>query len=513
MKSTLAKALIIVALALSPAVYYPAVAAASVDVRGKMTDQAITDTVDRELKFALAVPSSRIDVATVEGIVTLSGTVHSLLEKERAVRIAETVRGVRSIVDRLGVVPVIRSNEEIRRDVENALLADPVTEAYEVKTIVDGSSVTLTGTVDSWREKSLAARVASGVRGLAKVENRIEVKPAEKRNDEEIKVEIEKGLRWNRFVDDSLIVVEVKDGHVDLSGTVGSAAEKRLATAEAWTSGVLSVDPSKLDVSLWAREEKLRTGKYLPKSDDLIKKAVEDALLLDPRVSSFGIAVAVDDGSVSLRGRVDHLKAKRLAGQAARNTVGVWDVHNVIKVRPQAEDVADKQIAQRVSEALDRDPYVDRYEITSSVRNGTVYLFGSVDSQFERAQAEEVASGITGATEVRNNLTVFDNHPLTYNPYVYDWYPYDYSWYVYDDVRVTRKGDETILKDIDSELWWSPFVDADEVNVSVDDGVATLEGTVDTWSERLSAAENAFEGGAIKVINRLEVKFGPKDAT
>jgi osmotically-inducible protein OsmY len=108
---------------------------------------------------------------------------------------------------------------------------------------------------------------------------------------------------------------------------------------------------------------------------------------------------------------------------------------------------------------------------------------------------------------------VFDNHPLTYNPYVYDWYPYDYSWYVYDDVRVTRKGDETILKDIDSELWWSPFVDADEVNVSVDDGVATLEGTVDTWSERLSAAENAFEGGAIKVINRLEVKFGPKDAT
>jgi hypothetical protein len=34
--------------------------------------------------------------------------------------------------------------------------------------------------------------------------------------------------------------------------------------------------------------------------------------------------------------------------------------------------------------------------------------------------------------------------------------------------------------------------------------------TVDTWSERLSAAENAFEGGAIKVINRLDVSFGPR---
>jgi osmotically-inducible protein OsmY len=44
-------------------------------------------------------------------------------------------------------------------------------------------------------------------------------------------------------------------------------------------------------------------------------------------------------------------------------------------------------------------------------------------------------------------------------------------------------------------LWWSPFVDSDDVNVTVDDGVVTLTGAVDSWSEYNAAANNAYEGG------------------
>jgi hypothetical protein len=44
--------------------------------------------------------------------------------------------------------------------------------------------------------------------------------------------------------------------------------------------------------------------------------------------------------------------------------------------------------------------------------------------------------------------------------------------------------------------------------VNVTDGVARLEGTVDSWSERAAATENAYEGGAVWVDNDLRVAAG-----
>ncbi len=47
----------------------------------------------------------------------------------------------------------------------------------------------------------------------------------------------------------------------------------------------------------------------------------------------------------------------------------------------------------------------------------------------------------------------------------------------------------------------------DKVTVNVNDGTATLTGTVDSWSERSKAAENAIEGCAVKAINKLDAKY------
>jgi osmotically-inducible protein OsmY len=54
-------------------------------------------------------------------------------------------------------------------------------------------------------------------------------------------------------------------------------------------------------------------------------------------------------------------------------------------------------------------------------------------------------------------------------------------------------------------MFWSPFVDANQVRVKVDAGIATLEGKVDDYAEMHAAVENAFEGGATRVDNRLRV--------
>jgi osmotically-inducible protein OsmY len=48
-------------------------------------------------------------------------------------------------------------------------------------------------------------------------------------------------------------------------------------------------------------------------------------------------------------------------------------------------------------------------------------------------------------------------------------------------------------------------VDSDAITVIVEDGVVILKGTVDSWSEYAAAREDAYEGGALRVINDLRV--------
>ncbi len=473
-------------------------------VEKTFTDLQITDAVEDEFLFDQAIPLNEIDVKTDSGIVRLTGTVDNILAKDRATRLAETVKGVKSVVNRIKVVPsVIRSDTAIQKDVENALLMDRATESYEVDAKVKGNVVTLTGRVQSWQEKQLAEKVAKGVRGVTEVKNQIGIEYESDRPDMEIQPEIKKILRWDALVDDALIDVKVNDGNVKLTGTVGSAAEKTHATWDAWVTGVKSVDNSGLKVAKWARDEDLRKNKYTVKSDEAIENAIELAFLYDPRVFSFNVDADVDGGVATLRGKVDNLKAKRAATRDARNTVGVISVRNRIRVRPASP--TDAEIAQNVRDALKRDPFVDRYEISVTVIDGTAYLYGTVDTYFEKGQADDVASEIYGVTEVDNNLNVDAPEPLVYDPYVTPYYPYYYDWYDYEPYY-TFMTDSEIKEEINDEMWWSPFVDSDEVNVTVDDGVATLTGTVDSWSESQSAVENAYEGGATWVNNKLQIE-------
>lgn len=470
-----------------------------------LTDQAISDQIYDELAFAPGVVSTKVDVSTSNGIVTLTGTVNNILAKERAARIAETVKGVRAVVNRVEVSPsATRADAQIRMDIESALLEDPATEFYEITTTVDNGEVTLTGTVDSYQERELAKTVAKGVRGVTAIKDEIDVDYTTDRLDSEIKNEIKQTLRWNAYVDNYLINVSVNDGKVALSGTVGSASEKRLAKADAWVAGVTSVDTSKLSVEGWARDDKLRGDKYVIKSEDELREAVKDALLHDPRVMSFNVDVDVVGRMVTLRGEVDNLKAKRAAEQDAKNTVGVSYVDNRLKVWLDMWP-DDSKVAGDIRNALRRDPHVERFEVTVTVIDGTAHLYGTVDSYFEKNRADDVASRVTGVLDVENHLLVDYDAAYIYDPYVDD--------YISDDElidyerRAPLKTDSQIKSSIESELAWSPFVDSDAVTVTVDDGVATLTGTVDTWGESRSATENAYEGGATLVDNDLVVNF------
>jgi osmotically-inducible protein OsmY len=376
---------------------------------------------------------------------------------------------------------------------------------------VKDQEVTLTGTVESWGERTLAGRVAKQVDGVQDLANRIAVRIAMQRPDAEIAAEIEEILAWDVLVDDDLIEVAVDDGGVTLSGQVGSLAEKSRAINQSWVAGVKSVAAEELEVSGWARDPRFRKQKYarLDKPDADVAKAVRDALARDPRVLGQDVQVRVDDGKAVLTGTVNGPKAKRAAASTARGTLGVYRVKNRLRVRTDMPD--DEVLEERVRKAIERNPMLMASEITVSVTNGVAGLSGIVGTWYEKAEADDAAAAVAGVRAVDNDLLVEDNGgAFVADPYVdWDWYAYDFDWYGPSRAPLTAKSDWAIAEDVRDEIFWSPFVDSDDVTVTVDDGEVRLTGTVDTWSERQTAAENAYEGGAGRVDNDLRVRYGP----
>lgn len=469
-------------------------------------DAEITQAVTAEISHDPAVEAEAVGVTTADGVVTLKGTVESLLLKNRAERIAETAKGVRSVVNLLEVEPAQgRSDREIRRDVEAALLTDPAADSYEILTEVSDGIVTLTGTVDSFAEKLLAESVAESVRGVRGIVDEIALNPEPVRRDEEIQGDVEGMLRWDVLVDDALIDATVDAGRVVLRGVVGSAAEKRRATEDAWVSGVRDVDASRLTVARWARDQELRGDKYEDVTDEEIEAAVKRGLFYDPRVLEATVFADSRNGVVTLSGTVDNLRARRAAEDVARSTVGVRDVDNQITVDPEAPP-SDAEIGLKIEEAVERDPLLSSDSVEAAVDAGKVTLIGTVGTPFERARADHLASQVSGVRAVQNLLDVEEwGDPLLHDPFIEDYDPSGFPWYHY---RPGSPGasDEAVEEAVEQELLWSPFVDSRTIMVTVEDGVATLTGTVGSARERRRATLNAYEGGAVHVQNDLEIR-------
>jgi len=404
--------------------------------------------------------------------------VKTIRAQQRAIEIARATKGVKSVVDRVKVKPKTWPASQIRKDVEQALLLDPATESFEIGVDVTAGKVTLTGEVESWQEKWLAGDVARGVRGVAEVDNNVQVEAMEERSDEEIARDIEARLRNDVRVDDVLMTVKVEDGKVSLSGTVGSAAEKERARTDAWVAGVEDVDAEGLEVKWWARDKMRRKEPATP-SDDMIEKAVESAFLYDPRVNSFNPEVSVEDGVVTLTGVVGDLKAKFAARRDAANTVGVVRVRNLLRVRPEPV-LSDKEITDKVRAAVKRDPLIESDDISFAVLNGKVYLSGTVTSEFHKWHVQDMVVRVGGVEAVSNNIVI--------------------------ERPSAPMSDVELEADIVSRLFWNPRVDGSQVQVEVENGVVTLTGEVSSLTERREASTAAWESGASAVYNRLDVE-------
>jgi osmotically-inducible protein OsmY len=460
------------------------------------TDEHLADadiTAAIELLFMLkkGVTSHLVDVATHEGIVVLSGFTDNLLARERAAEVAKAVRGVRGVVNELVIRTPDVPNAELQRRVTRALQNDPAVRRYHVRSYANDGEVILEGTVQTWAEELLVLRALRGVPGVRHVHNRLVVHGGPvTATDADIAAHIQNCLAWDLRVKSPLVDIAADHGAVRLTGTVGTAAEYDHVLATAHRAGATSVDAAQLQVAPWALDKMLRHQRFAPKADEDVAQAVRDALRYDPRCQPDTPTVQVDHGTVTLTGTVSNLRARRAAGQDARNVLGVKDVHNQLQVRP-AKPVDDDVIQQQVKAALAADAYLAGYHLLVSVENGRVQVGGSVESHFDQQRTAEVASGINGVVELENHVRVAPTQPQ----------PGDDA----DDTANLEgpAADLALEQRIRLHFYWSALLHDQEIEVRVANGRATLTGTVDTWLERQRAAADARDCGARDVNNHL----------
>lgn len=217
----------------------------------------------------------------------------------------------------------MKSDMELRRDVEQELEWEPSIDARRIGVTVADGIVTLTGVVGSYSEKWKAERVVERLAGVKGIANDIVVEPTAQRSDTDIAKAAVDALKWNVLVPSDRVKVKVDNGWVRLTGEVNWDYQRRAAErAVRDLPGVKGITNLIAVVPSVAPEQ--------------VKKKIEEALTREALLDAKGIEVDVSGSRVTLRGTVRSWAERREAEMAAWAAPGVSEVRNEISVRAAA---------------------------------------------------------------------------------------------------------------------------------------------------------------------------------
>jgi osmotically-inducible protein OsmY len=211
----------------------------------------------------------------------------------------------------------MKTNEDLQRDVLDAIKWEPLLHAAEIGVTVKDGIVTLTGSVDSYTKKMEVENAAKKVSGVKAVVEKIKLEFSNVgvKTDEEIAAEVLNGIKWNWDVPNNQVKVKVENGWVTLEGEMQWNHQRNAATrAAAYRQGVKGV-----------------TNNITIKSDvrDAIEKLdIESALRRSASINDDDIVVTVSGTEVTLTGTVKSWYQRDEAETIAWKAPGTWTVVN-----------------------------------------------------------------------------------------------------------------------------------------------------------------------------------------
>jgi osmotically-inducible protein OsmY len=209
------------------------------------TDDELTSAVTDELLQDSRLDALDIRVTASYGHVTLEGSVANYYQKRIAEADAHDVIGVGWVTNDLVVRAVKREDSRIRDDILFDISTDEALWHQGIEVKVNKDVVTLSGRVDAFYDKEHAKAVASRIRGVREVINKITVDREQGFKDAGLLRNVLNRIESNWLLSPvkDRIKVNVRKGIATLTGTVYNWGERREAERLAFnTNGIRMVD-------------------------------------------------------------------------------------------------------------------------------------------------------------------------------------------------------------------------------------------------------------------------------
>ncbi len=226
------------------------------------------------------------------------------------------------------------------------------------------------------------------------------------------------------------------------------------------------------------------------------------AFALNRHLSPFNISVKVEQGTATLKGKVENQVDKDLATQIAGGTGGINQVDNQLEIDPQvaAEPGTKANMARRFDDAtltatikskLLWNSVTDGLDIDVSAVQGVVTLKGQAKDANAKQLAGSLASNTDGVTEVNNLISISARDTQAIK---------EQNQAQANSVR-EELSDAWITSKVKSSLIYSRNLDGLNIKVETKSGVVSLDGVVANYAEKELAIEIARNIRGVKGVD------------
>lgn len=206
----------------------------------------------------------------------------------------------------------MKPDSQLKQEVEDELMSSPAVDANGIGVAVVDGIVTLSGHVPDYATKVAAEKCALRIGGVVAVVIGIDVKlrESEQRTDEDVALSARAVLDWIAGLEDQAIKIKVEKGWVTLSGEVEDGYRSRIAEKNiVHMHGVTGV----------TNDIRIRGSASPLDIEHNIRKAIQRHTERELK----HVGVEVDDGKVTLSGRLSSAIERSVVTGAARSTRGV----------------------------------------------------------------------------------------------------------------------------------------------------------------------------------------------